>query len=330
MSAPSVVQMVAGLPRLPPPNTAGSTASTAGAAPPVRKPHGEPSSALAPLPRSSTLPMLREPGVETTIKRAAGQESSQVRRGQPGPSRTRVVADVMDRAVPFRSPLLTLEVQLASACSGEERSPTLRRAAACFGALRGLIVVASQPFRPLLENLARELWSAVYDGNRGGAAYFDELLRLRAHLAQRDVQLKRAEAEAARLRAENQLLVEELDAADGRPLGALPMADGGSPVPSTLVSPTQPGNAHGEEGLRIARLVSDVSGRSVYDRVEDATRSMRHPSERAHRMRVSERSERSLARHVDLDSSLQSIAVAGKDGADGQDDEDEDEDEDET
>ena len=328
----------AGLPRLPPP-TAVSTASTAGAH--VRKHHGKPSSGMA-LPRSSTLPTLREHGAETTITRAAGQESSQVRRGQPGPSRTRV-SDVMDRAVPFRSPLLTLEVQLASACSGEERSPTLSRAAACFGALRGLIVVASQPFKPLLENLARELWSSVYDGNRGGAAYFDELLRLRAHLAQRDAQLKRAEAEASRLQSENQLLIEEL--ARVEPLHVPPpslqaMGDG-SPVPSALLSPALHGDAHGEEGLRIARLVSDASGRSVYDRVEDATRSMRHPSERAHRMRVRRRSEQSLARHVELDSSLLSGAAVSKageereerredaDGGGGGSDDDDDDDDDE-
>ena len=34
--------------------------------------------------------------------------------------------------------------------------------------LGGLLATVSQPFRPLLQTLSRELWAAVYDGQRGG------------------------------------------------------------------------------------------------------------------------------------------------------------------
>lgn len=52
----------------------------------------------------------------------------------------------------------------------------------------------------------------------------------------------------------------------------------------------------------VASLTSQMSGRSVFDRVEEAAGSLRAPKEKAHRQRMEERTERSLSRHSALDA----------------------------
>ena len=60
------------------------------------------------------------------------------------------------KAIPIRSPLLALEVQLTQAEGGDEKI------AVCFRALHGLLNVISQPLRPLLRLISQELMTAVY------------------------------------------------------------------------------------------------------------------------------------------------------------------------
>jgi hypothetical protein len=162
-----------------------------------------------------------------------------------------------DASLAFRSPLLSIEAQLLSAMAGDEVSPTLPRAAACFDALKSLVASASQPFRPLLMVLHRELWAAVYDKNRGGLAHFDELQRLRALVAQRDAELMLARDDANRLAIENGLLHSELRLTD---------------IPRTVSVAAAPSS---DGAAKLMRLTSDASGRNVFDRVDDAKAGFR-------------------------------------------------------
>ena len=191
----------------------------------------------------------------------------------------------------FRSPLLTLEVQLMHAMGGDETSPTLRRTAACFEALRGLLASVSQPFRPLLQVLTRELFAAVYDSRRSGVTYFDELVRLRALVAQRDAELEAARDEARRRKVEAALLHVELAEADSAIDDVL---DAHTSL-SEHVQHVQQQKAHGgggaggkkkvsgegAGGFNFARITSQAAGRTVHDRVADASKTFKKlPSQR--------------------------------------------------
>ena len=163
----------------------------------------------------------------------------------------------------FRSPLLTLEFKLMQAMGGDEVSPTLHRVAACFETLKGLIATVSQPFRPLLTVLRRELWAAVYDSRRHGAvAHFDELHRLRTLIAQRDTELAAVRADATRRALENVLLREELEDAD---VGGF----------HELELPFQAQAIAKGDGSSLARLTAEAAGRSVFDRVDNAKRNFK-------------------------------------------------------
>ena len=165
----------------------------------------------------------------------------------------------------FRSPLITLEADLIKSLAGDDFSPSLRRSAACFSALKGLIAAVAQPFRPLLQLLSRELWTAVYaKTSHGVVAHFDDIPRLNALVAQRDAEIAAVRAEAHRARLEVALLRTELYETDHAPVevAASPMAAalrGGGDVAA----------------LRLMRITAEAAGRNVHNRVDDAAKGFK-------------------------------------------------------
>ena len=60
------------------------------------------------------------------------------------------------------------------------------------------------------------------------------------------------------------------------------------------------GRQAGGDGRRFARITSEASGRSVFDRVDQAAKNLRHPTDQAHRARVADRVDYALTQHEAL------------------------------
>ena len=160
-----------------------------------------------------------------------------------------------------------------AAIAGDEPSPTPKRAEACFDALRALHASASQPFKLVLQVLHRELHAAVYDVTRGAnVTNFDEALRLRALVAQRDAQLAYVRAALERVMLENRLLSVELGEAD------VPKYD-------DTLSAALPAKARGDGGW-LVKMATEASGRNVFDRVENAAAHLKRNAQNAASRRV--------------------------------------------
>lgn len=111
------------------------------------------------------------------------------------PLPSRAAKGAAEKDPTYRSPLITLEVDLNTALAGDQISPTDSRCAACFRALKGLLEAVAAPFRPLLHTLMRELWVSVYDP-RLRVARFEEQVRLKVLISTRDAELSVALTEA--------------------------------------------------------------------------------------------------------------------------------------
>jgi hypothetical protein len=228
-----------------------------------------------------------------------------------------------DRAldeVATRSPLLALEIALSQAKSGDEK------VAACFNALRGLREAISRPLQPLLEAVSKEMWMSAIAVGGSAAASGEE--RLRAVVAERDAEIARLRSELessrdeiGRLSGENALLLRErqnmLEQAPalGRRL-PLPLpprmvapAPAPAPAPSLGASSASPqasppphgaGQLERDGGLAFAKLTTQLSGRNVFDRVEDAAHKLRAPKQEVHRARVREKADRNQTLHDSL------------------------------
>ena len=112
------------------------------------------------------------------------------------PLPSRAAKGAAEKDPTYRSPLITLEVDLNTALAGDQISPTDSRCAACFRALKGLLEAVAAPFRPLLHTLMRELWVSVYDP-RLRVARFEEQVRLKVLISTRDAELSVALAVGA-------------------------------------------------------------------------------------------------------------------------------------
>ena len=201
-----------------------------------------------------------------------------------------------EQAQAFKSPLITLEMQLKQQLSGEERAPTLSRAAACFGALRGLLASVAPAFRPLLTILHRELWASVYDSRRGGVAHFDDTHRLRHLLGEKDAEIQMLRDEHARREAEIASLKAALIEVDVQTMEEIPMT-----AEAILAIPVGPhmakairenpleevdsaeaeAEAEAAKGNALAGLVSQASGRNVFDRVEQGASNFKKKAAKA-------------------------------------------------
>lgn len=220
----------------------------------------------------------------------------------PAASLPRLPGQEHTKVLPIRSPLLALELELTQAAGGDDKI------AACFRALQGLLSAVAQPLRPLIRLVSQELMTALYGGRRG---HLEELRMLRTRLRQRELELTAARESASRLAIEQAILSQELALAEHDEHEML--ADearlvGLTASPSHIPSPNAPlhtlgahaGAAARGDGQRMMRLTAALSGRNLYDRIDNVTQSLRHPSEQAHRSRVLARSEHALSQHKDL------------------------------
>ena len=273
----------------------------------------------------------RPPGVAVleSLARKHGPESIPAGMASEAAGRRRAVDSrpMTDRAldeVATRSPLLALEIALSQAKSGDEK------VAACFNALRGLREAISRPLQPLLEAVSKEMWMSAIAVGGSAAASGEE--RLRAVVAERDAEIARLRSELessrdeiGRLSGENALLLRErqnmLEQAPalGRRL-PLPLpprmvapAPAPAPAPSLGASSASPqaspqasppphgaGQLERDGGLAFAKLTTQLSGRNVFDRVEDAAHKMRAPKQEVHRARVREKADRNQTLHDSL------------------------------
>ena len=269
----------------------------------------------------------RPPGVAVleSLARKHGPESIPAGMASEAAGRRRAVDSrpMTDRAldeVATRSPLLALEIALSQAKSGDEK------VAACFNALRGLREAISRPLQPLLEAVSKEMWMSAIAVGGSAAASGEE--RLRAVVAERDAEIARLRSELessrdeiGRLSGENALLLRErqnmLEQAPalGRRL-PLPLpprmvapAPAPAPAPSLGASSASPqasppphgaGQLERDGGLAFAKLTTQLSGRNVFDRVEDAAHKLRAPKQEVHRARVREKADRNLTLHDSL------------------------------
>lgn len=273
----------------------------------------------------------RPPGVAVleSLARKHGPESIPAGMASEAAGRRRAVDSrpMTDRAldeVATRSPLLALEIALSQAKSGDEK------VAACFNALRGLREAISRPLQPLLEAVSKEMWMSAIAVGGSAAASGEE--RLRAVVAERDAEIARLRSELessrdeiGRLSGENALLLRErqnmLEQAPalGRRL-PLPLpprmvapAPAPAPAPSLGASSASPqaspqasppphgaGQLERDGGLAFAKLTTQLSGRNVFDRVEDAAHKLRAPKQEVHRARVREKADRNQTLHDSL------------------------------
>lgn len=121
----------------------------------------------------------------------------------------------------FRSPIVNLEVEFATALDGEtilglshaHGSP--ERSNACFQALRKLTEMVAPTFRPLLIRLHDELLHSVYDCHAcGRPAHSTLVIQLKAQLTEVSRALEEALADMERLKAENEMMKLELNEQD--------------------------------------------------------------------------------------------------------------------
>ena len=192
----------------------------------------------------------------------------------------------------FRSTLLLLESELSAATSSMKADfgPTPERAAACFSVLRGLLAVVSEPFRPLLDALTHELFAAVYYDPEGGGSpysakpYFEEAERLRTFAHKQQQNHKWFREEASRLGAEKEALVAELEHLEllsaSRPAPA-PSREAGDRVAGGEGDAVGGVGGGDGGGGGFARVVGEVTGRNVYDRVLDYGRALQSKAQEA-------------------------------------------------